>query len=353
MSNAALSSVAVSGGRAPLRARLGTEPQPAVTRVDLRRALHLVLAAVWLLDGVLQYQSWMYTKAFAPQLLAMMADGNPAVIARPITWDAALVGHHLTLLNTVFATIQLLLGLGIAFRPTVRAALAASVAWSVGVWWFGEGLGGVLTGGANPLSGAPGAVIIYALIAVLLWPADRTGTTVSPTTAPTKTVSPKTRAPFTAARAIGAPAARFLWLVFWLSQCYFMLTPANRAPQATSAMIAGMADGEPGWLAALLRDAASLTAQQGLATSVAFGAAFAVIAVGVYLPAPALRAVLVLTLVVAAVIWVFAQALGAIIASGSTDPNSAPLLALLALAYWPHRTAAAVPAPAAEGDLAS
>ena len=38
--------------------------------------------------------------------------------------------------------------------------------------------------------------------------------------------------------AVGAPAARALWLVFWLSQCYFMLTPANRAPQATSAMIA-------------------------------------------------------------------------------------------------------------------
>jgi hypothetical protein len=338
MSNAALSSVAVSGSRTPLRARLGAEPQPAVTRVDPRRALQLVLAAVWLLDGVLQYQSWMYTRAFAPQLLATMADGNPAVIARPITWDAALVGHHLTLLNTVFATIQLLLGLGIAFRPTVRVALAASVAWSVAVWWLGEGLGGVLTGGANPLSGAPGAVIIYALIAVLLWPADRTRP-----------------APFTAARAVGAPAARFLWLVFWLSQCYFMLTPANRAPQATSAMIAGMADGEPGWLAALLRGAASLTTQQGLATSVAFGAAFAVIAVGVYLPAPALRAVLVLTLVVAAVIWVFAQALGAIIASGSTDPNSAPLLALLALAYWPPRTASAVPAPgtAAEGDFAS
>ena len=77
------------------------------------------------------------------------------------------------LLNTIFATIQLLLGLGIAFRPTVRVALAASVAWSLGVWWFGEGLGGVLSGGASPLNGAPGAVILYALLAVLLWPADR------------------------------------------------------------------------------------------------------------------------------------------------------------------------------------
>jgi len=93
---------------------------------------------------VLQFQSFMYSKAFA-QMLAGTSDGNPSIIARPITWDAALVGRHLALLNTVFATIQLLIGLGIAFRPTLRPALAASVAWALGVWWFGEGLGGVLS----------------------------------------------------------------------------------------------------------------------------------------------------------------------------------------------------------------
>src|SRR6201996_8899198 len=265
-----MTDVAFAGGRTTLRGRLGAEPQPAVAGLDVRRALQLGLAAVWLLDGVLQYQPFMYTRAFA-QMLGAGAAGNPAVIARPVTWDATLVSHHLALLNSVFATIQLLLGLGIAFRPTVRVALAASVAWSVAVWWFGEGLGGVLNGGANPLSGAPGAVIIYALIAVLLWPADRPGA----------------KASFPAARAAGAPAARALWLVFWLSQAYFMLTPGNRAPQATSELIAGMAAGEPAWLQGLMRGAAALTAQQGLATSIAFAAAFALIAVGVYLPATA------------------------------------------------------------------
>jgi hypothetical protein len=325
----------VVGSRSARLGRLGAETPPARARLDVRRGLQLGLAAIWLLDGVLQYQSWMYTRAFAPQMLSALAAGNPSVIARPITWDATLVGQHLMLLNTVFATIQLLLGLGIAFRPTVRAALAASVAWSVAVWWFGEGLGGVLNGGANPLSGAPGAVIIYALLAVLLWPADRPGPA----------------APFVAARAVGVHLARALWLVFWLSQACFMLTPDNRAPQATSGMIADLAGGEPAWLQALMRGAATLTAHQGLAVSVVFAVAFAVIALGVYLPVPAIRAALVLALAVATVIWVFAQALGGIIASGSTDPNSAPLLALLALAYWPARTAPAATAPVRPVDL--
>ena len=280
--------------------------------------LQLTLAGIWLLDGLLQYQSSMYGAMFG-QMIGGTAQGNPGVIADPISWNTALVEHHLVLLNTVFATIQLLLGLGIAYRPTARAALAASIAWSLAVWWFGEGLGGVLSGGASPVSGAPGAVILYALLAVLLWPADRPGVT----------------APFVAARAVGAPAARLLWLVLWGSLAYFALTPANRAPSALPDMIVGMTGGEPGWVTGLENHAAAVLANQGLTASIVLAVALAVIAIGVFLPPPLARSTLVLALVVAAFIWVFGEAFGQILTGGATDPNSGPLLALLALAYWP------------------
>jgi len=332
-----MSEVAVTGGRTAWRGGLDAQSWSARSGLDARRALQLLLAGIWLLDGVLQYQSFMYTKAFG-QMLAGTASGNPSVIARPITWDATLVEHHLVLFNTLFATIQLLLGLGIALRPTVRVALAASIAWSLGVWWFGEGLGGVLSGGASPLNGAPGAVILYALAAVLLWPSDRG--------AP---------APFTAARAVGAHVARPLWLVLWLSLAYFALTPANRAPQALNGMIGGMASGNPGWLSSAVRGAASLVAGQGLAASIVLAVALVVIAVGVYLPPAAARATLILAIVVALLIWVFAEAFGMILAGGATDPNSGPLLVLLVLAYWPLRAASVtdgVTAPGEEGEAA-
>src|ERR1700722_3674766 len=219
-----MSEVAAVGSRSPWRVRPDEGTRAPAVRIDARRALQLALAGLWLLDGFLQYQHAMFTPAFS-SMLADTAAGNPALIARPIIWDATLVGHHLVLLNAAFATIQLLLGLGIAFRPTVRLALAASVAWSLAVWWLGEGLGGVLSGNASPVNGAPGAVILYALLAVLLWPSDRPGVTVT----------------FVAARAVGAPVARLLWVVLWGSLAYFALTPVNRAPQALQNMTAGMA----------------------------------------------------------------------------------------------------------------
>jgi hypothetical protein len=348
-----MSDMAVAGGRAPWRTKLVPGEVAARGAPDARRVLQLALAGVWLLDGVLQYQSFMFTKAFG-QMLAGTAAGNPGVVASPINWDARLIEQHDVALNAIFATVQLLLGLGIACRPTVRVALGASIAWALGVWWFGEGLGGILSGTASPLNGAPGAVIIYALLAVLLWPADRGGSPARGNRGETPAGADRggTPAPFPAARAVGAQVARALWLVLWLSLAYFALLPANRTSQALTGMIASMASGEPGWLAAIDQNAAALVARQGLAASVVLAIALVLIAVGVYLPASAARAAIVLALVVATVIWVVGEAFGTILAGGATDPNSGLLLILLALAYWPARTVPVRVGHASEGQPA-
>jgi hypothetical protein len=326
-------SVATGGGAAWRSGAAVAQDRRAVP--DQRRRLQLVLAGIWLLDAVLQYQSFMFTKAFA-QMLGGTATGNPAIIADPITWSARFVGNHVVVMNAIFATIQLLLGLGIAWRPTVRLALGASVIWALAVWWLGEGLGMVLTGGASPVNGAPGAVIIYALLAVLLWPAAR-----------------DRAAPFAAGHAVGVHAARVLWLLLWGSLAFFALTPASRAPQATSSMISGMASGQPGWLAWIDSHAASALAHDGLAVSIALAVALVVVAVGVYLPPPAARATLVLALVLATALWL-AEGLGGMLTGSGTDPNSGPLLALLAIAYWPVAKAVsrqpATPAAAPAGE---
>jgi hypothetical protein len=317
---------------------------------DTRRKAQLALAAIWLLDGVLQYQPFMFTKDFGSQVLAPVAQGNPAVIADPITWAARIVTDHPVGSNAGFAAIQLLLGLAIAWRPTAKAALAASVVWSVAVWWLGEGLGGVLTGTADPLSGAPGAVILYALIAVLVWPVERTDADAGS----------ELGGPFPAARPVGTATARGLWFVLWGSLAYFTVQSANTGSQALHDMIAGMAEGEPGWIASLDNHSASLVANRGMAASIVLAVLLAVVALGVFLPArfaAAYRGALVLALVLSAVIWVVGEALGALFGGQGTDPNSGPLLALLVFVYWPSiartRPGRALPETAPAADTAA
>jgi hypothetical protein len=305
----------------------------AWTAPGARRWLQLGLAAIWLLDAVLQLQSFMFTKAFG-QMLAATAQGNPAVIADPITWSARLIEGHPGWDNAAFATAQLLLAAGIAWRPTVKVALAASVCWSLGVWWAGEGLGGVLTGTADPATGAPGAVIIYALLAVLLWPTDRDG-------------------PFEAARPLGVLPARLLWLTLWGSLAYFTVQAANRTAQGLPHMISGMTAGEPGWLASLDRGAASLLTGQGALASAVLALALGTIAVGIFLPLPGARAVVLLAVAVALAIWVVGENFGGILAGSATDPNSGLPLVLLAAAYWPVHTGGRLSRNAAGPSCAS
>jgi len=284
--------------------------------LDPRRKLQLALGVIWVLDGILQFQPSMFTRSF-PGMLAESAHANPAVVAGPITWSAHLIDHHVVVLNALFATTQLALGLGIAWRPTVRLALAASIAWSLAVWWLGEGFGGILAGTASPVSGAPGPVIIYAVLAVLLWPADR-----------------DPGAPSVAGRAVGRRPAQAVWLVLWGSLAAFALLPASRAPGAISDLLTGGADGAPAWLAWIDTHAASALNQHGLPASIVLAVLLALVAVGVFLPAPFVRAVIVLAVALAAALWL-AQGMGELFTGMATDPESGPLLALLALSFWP------------------
>jgi hypothetical protein len=309
-----------------------------VAALDPRRMLQLALGALWLLDGMLQFQPAMFGKGF-PQMLAGGAPGNPALVARPISWSAAFIGHHVVVLNAIFAAIQLLLGLGIAWRPTVRLALAGSVLWSLAVWWLGEGLGGVLAGTASPVDGAPGAVVLYGLLAVLLWPADRDPADHAPADRVPASRAPADRvpadrvpaAPFVAARAVGRRIAQASWLAVWLGLAVLALLPASRA---IGSAIADTTPGEPAWLAWIDTHAASALTRHGLLAAIVLAAAFVIVALGTFLPRRPARAAIILAVVVAAVLWL-AQGLGGILTGSATDPNTGPLLALLALAFWP------------------
>ena len=172
--------------------------------------MQTVLGLIWLLDGALQFQSFMYGNGFT-SMLTGMASGQPHWLSSSLDWGAGLAGGHLDFWNTLFALTQLAIALGILFRPTVKLALAGSFVWVFIVWWFGEAFGMLFANTASPLTGAPGAVLLYGLIGLIVWPNDRPG------------------------GLIGVRGARIAWAVLWVLMGWLWLIAPNSSANATSA----------------------------------------------------------------------------------------------------------------------
>jgi hypothetical protein len=285
---------------------------------DLQRTFQLVLATVWLLDAVLQLQPFMFTRGSNgfSGMLNNLAAGNPGWVAHSISWNASNVYHDPVLSNSVFALVQFFIGFGIVWRRSLKPALVLSIVWSLGVWWFGEGLGNILLGGATPFGGGPGAVLFYALLAVMLWPTDGSDR------------------PFVAARSVGVTAAKAIWAVVWGLLALLAIVGSGRSPQALHDLVAAYT-GQPGWLAHIDRTTASMFLHDGTTAAILLAVVCAVVAVGVYLPPQFTKVTLVLAIVTFVFIWVATENFGGILAGGATDPNSGPLVIILALIYWP------------------
>jgi hypothetical protein len=307
--------VARQSGGAHLAAadRAGAPPR------DLQQTFRLLLATIWLMDAALQSVPFMFTPGTngLSGMLQGTAGGNPTWIAHTITWNGSVVAHQPILTNALFAGIQYVIAFGIAWRRTVKPALALSIVWSLGVWWFGEGLGGLFSGAATPLGGGPGAVLFYALLAVLLWPADGENL------------------PFVAARAVGERAARAVWLVTWAILAILTVVGEGRSAQALHDFVAGLDSGQPAWLARIDRWTEAVFLHDGTWIAVLFAVFCLVVAISVFADRRVSQAVLAVAFAVFAFVSVAVQNLGGILAGNATDPNSGPLVLLLILIYWP------------------
>jgi len=304
----------------------------------LRRWLQIGLGIIWVLDGALQYQPHMFSRGFVTGIIDQASSGSPAVVANAVTGAGHVLLRDVALLNAAFATIQLAIGLGLLWRPAVKAALAGTIAWGLAVWLLGEGLGGILTGSGSPLTGAPGAAVLYVLLAVLAWPPG------APSQGPAAESRNGAAAPAISvadASRLGPRRSRLAWLLLWGSSAYLLLQAPVRAPGYLSSAIGGLADGEPGWLASADRSLAHAVGSDGGVVSVVLAITFLMVGLAVFIRA-ATRPALVLSVLSAAAIWVLAENLGGILTGQGTDPNTGPLLILLAFAYWPPGRAEAV-----------
>jgi hypothetical protein len=285
--------------RIPIRARryLASSSQ---------RAFQTVLGLIWVLDGALQFQPYMYGNGFNHGLTGLES-GQPYWLAASINWAAHVYASPPALFNTLAALIQVLIGLGLLYRRTVKPAIAVSVAWAVAVWWSGEGFGMLFAGSANPLTGAPGAALLYAIIALIVWPRNdgRPG------------------------GLIGIRGARAAWATLWLVMAWAWLLPANSGTGATANAI--MSAPGSGWLHSLQSSIASGARGHGIAIAIVLALVSTVIGLAVAKDWRA-RPFLVLAIALNLGYWVIGQGFGGVFYTNSaTDLNSGPLFVLLAL----------------------
>jgi hypothetical protein len=314
-------------------------PDPSRPRplVGAQRTLQVILGLFWILDAALQFQPFMFSKSFVSTFIVPNAAGQPAVIGWVITNVGHFLAPHIAVWNTLFALVQLSIGVGLLFRRTVRPALALSFPYVIGVWVFGEGFGMILTGSATALTGAPGSVLMYALLGLMAWPriSARRADAAAPVGA-TDNLERVGVASSAAARGIGGALTPLaVWSGFWVLAAVLFVLPDNRTQTSISSAITGMAPGNPGWYAHFVTSVGNQFDLVGTQTAWVLAIVSLVIGLGPLLarrPGPFLAAGAVLS----GLFWITGQGfLGGILTGHGTDPNTAPLVILLALAMAP------------------
>ena len=294
--------------------------ESVITRVrayffsDGRRSIQTVLGMIWVLVGALQFQSFMYGKGFI-QLLQGLTAGQPGWVASSVNQGAATMESHQAIFNTGAALIQVAIGLGILYKRTTKPAILVSFAWVLAVWWFGEAFGMMFMattpmGGApmaSALTGAPGAVLLYALIGAIVWPNDRPG------------------------GLLGVRGARAVWASLWLVMAWLWLVEAggaNGIHNAINAAPSGMS-----WLSSVQDGFANITKGNGLIFAIILAGVSAAIGIAVAKNWHA-KEFLILAAILNLIYWVVGQGFGGIFQGGATDPNAGLLFIVLSYALY-------------------
>ena len=272
-----------------------------------KRTLRFALGVAWLIDAGLQFQPFMFTRAFSDDVLAGAASGQPGFVAAPVQWVADAVGAHPFAWNLMFALLQLTIAVALISGRAIKPALVASTVWALSVWYLGEGLGGIAGPSAWLLTGAPGAALIYAVLSLAAWPAQ---TLRLPRWLP------------------------LAWASYWIGGAVLhLLNGPTRGPDLAAAISAG-ANGAPGWVSHLdfsMARTANSWSEFDLALLVALQF---FIGVAVYAPRQLPAIGLAVGALTALAFWFVGQQLGQLTSGHATDVNIGPLIVLLAAATF-------------------
>lgn len=297
-----------------------------------RRGIQIALGTLWLIDGLLQLQPRMFTADFANDVIAPAAQGQPWFVTNPMQFFIHVFLAQPLLFNACIAAIQIGIGALILLKKTTQIGLWSSIFWGLFVWYIGEGLGGLASGHALLLMGAPGAALIYALLALgTLSRRDKGQKKVSDT----------------------RPAYWLLiaWTVLWIGGSLYQVLPGQNTMSDVSAMISMNASSAPTWMASVDTSVAriltnmsgtmapenGMSMQQDQGGSEPWPLLLLVgmqiyIGLAVFIPGFLRQSAIILGCLLALLYWVVGQSMGAYFSGLATDPSTGPLVILLGIA---------------------
>lgn len=299
----------------------------------IQKRLRQLIGAMWLVVGLLQLQPQMFTMNMVNGVMMPIVKSQPGFIASNLQWIIAMTTQHLVAVNLLIAIVQIILGLLFLSGRWVKGTVIASIVWALIVWYGGEGMSMLFTGQAGILTGAPGAVLLYPLLGLLVYPRQSSRATVSDTAAD-------------ATESTLLPRSHFRWYLagFWFFAALLQLQPYWWQSGQISQAVGGMVG--QGGLNAFLVDPlmnrlVAITATIEIPLNIVLIVVFMALGVGVaFAKAEHLRFFLLASIVVSLLIWWGAQALGMIFTGMSTDFNSGLLLIIMALTCWPRASLA-------------
>ena len=277
-----------------------------------RRRVRVAVGVLWLVDAALQAEPAKFNRDYPLHDLAQSVMGAPSWVNRSVFAGIDPFVAHWPWWDLAAVLLQVAIGAALLRDRVVRPALVASFLWTLAVWWLGEAFGTLTTGLSLLASGAPGSVLLYAVIGALAWPRGET--------------SDVHRRWWSAA-----------WLLVWVGTVVVQLRTSYPQSQVLTAGLHDLSAGQP----RPLRDTATwmerVVAHHSAAIVIVLIALQVAIGVGAIAESHHPRLWLGLGIALSLFFWVVFQQLGGIFTSAATDVNTAPLVVLLALAAWPRR----------------
>jgi cytochrome oxidase Cu insertion factor (SCO1/SenC/PrrC family) len=135
-----------------------------------RWLLRTGFGVLWIVDGLLQAQPKM-AGGLATQVIEPVAASSPAWVQHLVNWGGTIWSYHPVEAGTASVWIQIGIGawlIAAGGGAWSRLPGAASVAWGLIVWVFGESFGGIFAPGLSWLTGAPGGVLGYVAAGALI-----------------------------------------------------------------------------------------------------------------------------------------------------------------------------------------